>query len=45
MKGRDIVVAAAVAGFVIAADRFYRHPTYGRGWRALLSALDLAEIL
>jgi hypothetical protein len=41
---RNAMVIVGVVGFVIAVDRFYVHPTFGNGVRALLAAVQAGEL-
>jgi len=35
---------ATVIGAIVAVDRFYVHPTYGNGIRALVAAIQAGEL-
>ncbi len=37
------MAAALILGAVIAVERFYVHPTFGTGMRALLAAIQAGE--
>jgi hypothetical protein len=41
-NAQALVTILSVVGLLIALARFYRHPTYGTGIRALVAMLHLA---
>jgi hypothetical protein len=42
MKGLGVLLV--FAGAVVAVERFYSHPTYGNGIRALMAAIQAGEL-
>lgn len=46
MKARDLIwLGLGIASVIVAVERFYKHPTYGRGIKAALAAANLATLL
>ena len=40
---KNLVAVVTILGVVLAVERFYTHPTYGNGLRALLAAIPASR--
>lgn len=44
MSSKTLTAIVVLVGVVVAVERFYVHPTFGNGLRAMLSAIQAGEL-